>query len=221
MTATPSTAHTRREQALDTLAMLATSPNLRIVSVATTGLKGVPVEVVVLGAGGGVMMQSPVAADRPIEPDASRINGVTEEHLKDAVSARQMVSILQLTLLTPDTVTVAYTPQFIREAFERAQAPIDPEGNWYDGQALIAPQHGAWNETRQNFSYVALGAALRETAIDETNMAPSGTALGNAQRLLRLIHWYGTAPRYGLVDDSDLDGEFCPVCDQPYEHCRC
>lgn len=211
----------RTEQALDTLGTLATSPNLRVVAVATTGLKGVPVEVVVLGPDGGILFQSFVAADRPIEPDASRINGVKDEDLKDAVSARQMVSVLQLTLLTPDTLIVAYTPQFIYEAFTRAGADIDAAQVWENGQALVAPMHGAWNETRQDYSFVALGAVLRETAIDESGMAPSGTALGNAQRLYALIRWHGTAPRYGLLPSNDLDGEFCPACDQPFEHWRC
>lgn len=160
-------------------------------ALATTGLKGYPVNVAMVDHQGqtiaDLLIRSPVA----IEAEASRINGVDDAMLQERGRAPGDVAawLAQLRCLT-----VAFNPEFIEESWQRlaqrtpdASLGAEAASQYLDGQGLLSAAWGTFNVTRKRFIPIKLTEACDAAGIDARGMKRAGRALGNAQRLQAAI----------------------------------
>lgn len=202
-----------RAAALARLPELLASPTLRILSVATTGLRQAhPVQIVVLDGDGRTLLDTLVHTDQPIEPDAQALHGVQAAQLADAPRLAQVMEDLErLTWYGNDVV--AFNPGFTVDALVRACRAQGVEafgmGHWVDGQALLTPICGVYNWSRGAWGRLSLAQAIGQQPMPG-HFAAIGTALGNAQRLAYLLRWHGTPQDAPAEPEAETSG--CREC---------
>ena len=191
-------------------------PELRVIAIATTGLKGTPIEVAILDNTGSVLLRQYIHAQMGIEMGAQGVHGLSAGWLEENGLPFGEAWPEVLRCLAGHTV-VGYNGKFITEAINRGittwnggatpeqhipwpTPPIKVEA----AQDALTPICGAWNWGKDNWSYVGLPECLQAADISTQHMAPAGSALGNAQRLYAVIGWYAAAPLHGM-SDAELD----------------
>ena len=234
----------QRERSLAQIQQLHTSPVLRVLSVATTGLKNAyPVAITVLGPGGVVLLDTNIYTLADIEPGAQALHGVTREALSHAPELRQVWAEVR-GMLRPGNDVIAFSPKFSVDAMVRACRAEDlemfPTGHWADGQTLLNPVCGAWNWSRMAWGRLSLADAVGEIVVPGDSGA-IGTCLGNAQRLYAVLAHYAAGEAgagHPEPDQGDLWGDAgrhegepvdlgspavpkCEMCQRALDECAC
>lgn len=234
----------QRARSLAQIQQLHASPVLRVLSVATTGLKNAhPVAVTILGPGGVVLLDTNIYTLADIEPGAQALHGVTREALSHAPELRQVWAEVR-GMLRPGNDVMTFSPKFTVETMVRACRTEDlemfPTGHWADGQELLQPVCGVWNWSRMAWGRLSLAQAVGDVAVPGDSAA-IGTCLGNAQRLYAVLEHYAAGeagaghpePDAGDVwgDAGRHEGEpvayssvaipKCEQCWQALDECQC
>ena len=161
-----------RAEAAARFAEWAACPSTRYLAIATTGLEGVPIEVVVLGAQGQTLLRSLAATDQPIEPGAARVHGVGAAELVEAPALAEVATDLRRAL--GGGPVVAFAGPWLGQRF--AQAGVRVGAACLSAQPLLSAMCGAYNEAHQDFTRVRLGDIVAATGEEASHLAPLGTA---------------------------------------------
>ncbi|MVN88587.1 hypothetical protein GO986_17770 [Deinococcus sp. HMF7620] len=218
-----------REAAQTKLTALLASPTLRVVALATTGLRNaVPVQFVVLDGQGGVLLDTRCFTTQPIEPDAQAMHSVKAADLEHAPSlATCLRQFEDLTSAGHDVVLFA-APWMV-ESIVRACRAEGVEafgmGHWQSGQELLTPICGTYNWTSGKWRPLKLTDAIGDLAVPG-DFAAIGTALGNAQRLAFVLRHHGAgqvavAPEEVQEDLGNWGADECARCGWPVQACVC
>ena len=205
-----------RSNAMTLLRAWTTDPATRYLAIATTGLEGVPIEVVVLDAQGQTLLRSLAATDQLIEPGAARVHGVGAAELVGAPSLAEVATDLRRAL--GGGPVVAFAGPWLGQRF--AQAGVRVGAACLSAQPLLSAMCGAYNEAHQDFTRVRLGDIVAATGEEASHLAPLGTALGNAQRLALAVRHFGQGGGASEAEQPE-DVEPCPDCGAPVHFCEC
>lgn len=222
---TPETAQAQdRTRSRARLQALAASPDLRVVALATTGLRSAaPVAAAVVGPHGAVLLNTLVHTDQVIEADAQAIHGVRQADLHGAPSLRTVMEQLEA-LTGPGRDVVLFAPGWtigmLSGACGRAGVETFNMSHWESGQDLLAPLCGTYNWNKGKWSPLKFVDAIRDLAMPG-DFAALGTALGNAQRLHALIVHYAHDPAAAPLDEAPVHEASCGRCGAPESFCEC
>lgn len=213
-----------RTRARAALLRLATSPDLRVVALATTGLRGAaPVAAAIVGPRGTVLLNTLVHTTQPIEPDAQAIHGVRQADLEHAPSLAKVMEQLEA-MTGPGRDVVLFTPGWtigmLTAACGREGVETFNMSHWANGQALLAPLCGTYNWNKGKWNPLKFVDAIGGMAMPGA-LAPLGSALGNAERLYFLITHHATTGDTPVVDEAPVQEASCPACGAPESFCDC
>jgi DNA polymerase-3 subunit epsilon len=156
-----------------------------VISVQTTGLRDPePIEIAVVDARQGLLMDTRVRPTKPIEPGATQVNGLTDADVANAPLFADVYTALAVILA--DQHLVNYGARFHREVIETAcQRNGCPaiHAHWSDAMHVYACFYGAWNDHRQDFSSRSLANACVDLGIDP----PGKSAVSKCYAIIGLI----------------------------------
>lgn len=209
-----------RRKSLERVGLIVKSPTLRVAAFATTDIKGVPISAAVVGPQGETLLDTLISTREQIQPGAQAVHGIRQTQLDGAPTLAQVLPQLEVLVGQEDQDTVFFTPGFMERALIRAceleHLEIFSAANWIDGQTLLAPICGTYNWTRGTWSKLTFAQAIGDLALPG-DLAPLGSALGNAQRLWHVLRHHAT------TQVTELEGEAspCPVCSLDVRTCGC
>ena len=162
-----------------------------ILDTETTGLdnSAEAVSIGVIDPQGTVLLDTLVKPTRPITPDVTAINGVTNEMLADAPTILDVWEELSW-YLHPATVVVYNAPfdsRIIKQsltAYLQNTPPVFERINWVDVMAPYAEYWGDWNDYYQSYRWQKLTAAAQQMGVKVEN---AHRAVGDCLMTLGLI----------------------------------
>ena len=206
-----------RAGALVQLQGWASDPATRYLAIATTGLEGVPIEVVLLDAQGQTLLHSLAATDHPIEPGATRVHGVGAAELVGAPSLAD-VAVKLRAALGPGQV-VAFVAPWLGQCFARAGVQVGR--TCVSAQRPLSALCGVYSQDHGDFTRVALREVVEMAGQPTAHLAPLGTALGNAQRLALAVRHFGSGSGVTEVEAAQEGEDHCADCGAPFHFCEC
>lgn len=209
----------QRRKALERVALIHRSATLRVAALATTDIKGVPVAAAVIGPQGEVLLDTLIYTAEQIQPGAQSVHGIRQAQLERAPTLADVLPQLEM-MLSGSSDTVFFTPDFMARALirgcEREHLEMFSASNWIDAQTLLTPICGTYNWTRGTWGKLTFAQAIGDLALP-ADLAPLGTALGNAQRLWHVLRHHATAQATALEGEASP----CPVCSLDIRTCGC
>ncbi|NTX99248.1 hypothetical protein [Deinococcus sp. JMULE3] len=221
--ALPDAATERGQRAARTIRELAASTKLRVLEISTNDLGGVPIAAMVLDGQGAALYETLIRTDRPIDPAAQAVHGISATMLLGEPSFAEAHEVLGR-LLAPGHDVLVWAAPFIQASLNRGAAaeglPRLPFKHWQPGlQMLVTEAHGTYSHRRFDFLDVPRRKALQGVRLPG-DAAPEGTALGNAQRTLAMLQHY--AGGHAAVQEPEPVVELhCPGCGAPESLCEC
>ncbi|GAA5437671.1 hypothetical protein [Deinococcus aquaticus] len=221
--ALPDAAIYRAHRADRKIRELADSPNLRVLEISTNNLGGVPIAAVVLDGQGAVLYETLIRTDLPIDDGAQAVHGISASMLLGEPSFAEAHEILGQ-LLVPGLDVLVWAAPFIQASLNRGAAaeglPRLPFRHWQPGlQILVTEAHGTYSHRRFDFLDVSRRKALEGVTLP-ADVAPEGTALGNAQRTLAMLRHYAVG-RVAVQEPERIVELNCPGCGAPESLCEC
>lgn len=194
---------------------LLASDNLSVFAFATSTLKGVPIQAVILNAAGEVLLNEIIKTEQELDPESQAYHGI----LQAQVGAGKEIFELPLPrLLGESHQVITFSPQFMRDSLVRAcrieELEMFGTSHWLDGQELLATLVGSYNWTTNKWSKPKLTDCIKDLPMP-AEFAPIGTALGNAQRLHALLVHFAAEP-----EQREVESGVCERCGL-VEHCTC
>jgi DNA polymerase-3 subunit epsilon len=145
-------------EAADTARKLLTKPHFVVLDTETTGLEGYVVEIAIISLGGQLLYNQRVKPPELIEPEASRVNHITDEMLVTCPTFSQIYPEL-VTILQDKTVLV-YNESFDRVVLWREcrdnELPELPVKRWLDVMPLYSTWSGVWSYYFENYRWQIL-----------------------------------------------------------------
>ncbi|MVN88745.1 hypothetical protein GO986_18565 [Deinococcus sp. HMF7620] len=210
-----------RNKALERTKLLMASPTLRVAALATTDIKGVPVAAAVLGLRGEVLLDTLIHTAEPIQAGAQSVHGIRQAQLEGAPTLANALPQLEMLLSGNGLDVIFFTPEFMSRSLvrgcEREGLEMFSTADWIDGQALLTPICSAYNWSTGKWVKLTFVQAIGDLAMPG-DLAPLGSALGNAQRLWHVLRHHSVA---GTSAASNMEASPCPVCGLNIHTCAC
>lgn len=157
------------------------APNVVFLDTETTGVKPADdvVDIAVVSASGAVLFEQLVKPSRPIPPDTSVFNGITNKMVAHAPDLTDVYAALAE--LLKDRVVVAYNVDFDRSMISHAVArrglPALEVVSWMCAMEAYAAYNGESSWHRPGFRWMSLEKATARLGIPR----PTHRALADAQ----------------------------------------
>lgn len=169
--------------------------NTVILDTETTGLHdGEIVQIAVIEVTGAILYNQLIKPVYSIPPDATRIHGITDDMVKDALSWSVFAPSLAEFLSTVDNLVIynaTYDRKMMHQSGEKAGIPkIDWKTLTANHCAMLhyASFYGELNHYRGDYKWHKLETACAQQKIDTRAIpAPAHSALGDCLRTLALI----------------------------------
>lgn len=197
-----------RRKALERVSLIHRSPALRVAALSTTDIKGVPVAAAVIGPQGDVLLDTLIYTAEQIQPGAQSVHGIRQAQLEGAPTLAGVLPQLESLLSSDGLDVVWFTPDFMTRALvrgcEREGLEMFSTADWIDGQALLTPVCGTYSWSTGKWGKLTLIQAIGDQAMPG-DLAPLGSALGNAQRLWHVLRHHAVP---AISTGSDVDEYF-------------
>lgn len=167
-----STSPSLRQRAVDTAkAILAQNPVY--LDTETTGLKSDDeiIEISIVDDSGKVLFESLIRPIKSIPPDASAVNGITNEQVKTAKPWPFLWQDIRASLF--GRTVVMYNADFdlrmIRQTQEKTMKKVDLPFTHADLLKIYSDFRGEWDPNRRSYRYFSLQAAGKHSGIELPN----------------------------------------------------
>lgn len=165
------------------------SDDFVVLDTETSGLDSTAeiVQIAIIDSQGNVLLDTLVKPTRPIPTDASRIHGIFDENVKDALAWKDTLSHVEY--LIKDRDVVIYNADFDIRLMRQSAKAVDIEwarglGFWHCAMLAYAEYYGDWNDYRQSYHWQRLSDACEQQSIPVIN---AHNALADCQMTLALV----------------------------------
>ena len=164
------------------------SPNVVFLDTETTGVKPTDdiVDIAIITASGEILFEQLIKPARPIPPDTSAFNGITNMMLVDAPELSDVYPALAQ--LLADRVVVAYNVDFdqsmLSNAMKRRGLPWLESTSWSCAMEAYAAYNGEASWHRPGFRWINLEKATARFGIPK----PTHRALADAEACRAVVH---------------------------------
>jgi len=153
----------------------------------TTGLTAPElVSIAILDRAGQAVLHRRVLPGKPIEPDASRVNGLTLESLAEEPLFPEIAAAVTSALSNRLVViyNAEYDRQVLRNTFARYGLPM-PRFDAWCAMEWFARVAGVWSASRQSFAWQSLAKAARFFGVDQPT---AHDALADCRTTWKILH---------------------------------
>jgi DNA polymerase-3 subunit epsilon len=150
---------------LDSFVLMAKRGDYLILDTETTGLdRGEICQIAIINQNGDVLLNTHVKTAQPIPADASRIHGITDEHVKNAPTWAEIAPRVRDILNGKDLIVynAVYDRKMMHQSAERAgieKIEWKEVARWLCAMEAYAEFHGDWNEYRGSYRWQKLATA--------------------------------------------------------------
>lgn len=165
-----------------------------ILDTETTGLANAEiVQIAIINDQGAVLLDTLVKPVKPIPADATRVHGITNDHVASAPGWAEVAPLVEK--LLDDQHLIIYNAAFDTAAMRSASVHAGTE--WCFNPASVscameafAEHHGDWNEYHQSYKWKPLSFAARSAGVE---VEAAHSALGDCKMTLSVCRYLANA----------------------------